>query len=296
MKNTFKGIYAVLCTPFAADGGLDEQAMRGQLRYLLDEGGVHGVIPNGSTGEFAALTDDELHRVIDVTVDEVAGKVPVVAGTAAVATAKTIANTQYAKDAGADGALIVSPYYCHPGVEELYAHFKAVAEAVDLPIMLYNNPSTSGVDIQPDLVARIAEFDNIVCVKESSGDMARLCDIRRRCGDRVDVFCGCDTLTLEMLTLGAVGWVSPPANLIPRQCVELYETVVVAKDTDKAMELYFRLLPLFTLFESSGQYVQLTKAGLGLLGRPFGVPRKPLLPPSKQLQQQLKSILDDIGV
>jgi len=295
VKNTFRGVYAVLCTPFAEDGGFDEQAMRRHLRYLLDEGGVHGVIPTGSTGEFTALTDDELHRVIDVTVDEVAGKVPVVAGTAAVATAKTIANTQYAKDAGADGALIVSPFYCHPGTEELYGHFTAVAEAVDLPIMLYNNPSTSGVDIQPDLVARIAECENIVCVKESSGDMSRLSDIRRRCGDRAEVFCGCDTLMLEMFLAGAVGWVSPPANLIPQMCVELYETAVVAKDTDKAMELYFRLLPLFSLFESTGLYIQMTKAGLNLLGRPVGVPRKPLLPPPPELQKQLKDILDDIG-
>lgn len=290
----FQGVFAVLCTPFNENGEVDEGALKKHLRYLIDEGGVHGVIPTGSTGEFAALSDDEIRKVIDITVQEVDGKTDVIAGTAAVSTKQTIERSRYAKEAGADGALVVSPYYCHPNGEELYTHFQTLAQSVDMPIMLYNNPGTSGVDILPDLVVRIAECENIVCIKESSGDMTRICDILRRCGDKLDVFCGCDTLTMEMFLVGAVGWVSPPANIIPKLCVKLYDLAAVQKDIEKAKDLYFKLLPLFQLFESTGQYVQLTKAGLDILGRPVGIPRKPLLPPSEAAKQGLKKILDSL--
>ncbi len=294
MQNPFRGVYVVMCTPFTKDGSVDEQALRQHVRNLIDVGGVHGVMPVGSTGEFAALTDDEIRRVIDVTVDEVAGQIPVVAGTAAVSTAKTIANTQYAKDAGADGALIVSPYYCHPNAEEIVGHFRAVSGAVDLPIMLYNNPGTSGVDIWPETVAQVAECDNIVCIKESSGDMTRVCDIMRRCGDKIDVFCGCDTLVMEMLLMGAVGWVAPPANFIPELCVSLHDAIVVDKDIDAARKLYYKMLPLLHMFESTGQYIQLSKAALNILDRPYGIPRLPLLPASDGAQRRLKAILDSV--
>ena len=131
-------------------------------------------------------------------------------------------------------------------------------------------------------------------MKESSGDMTRVAEIMRRCGDKMTVLCGCDTLALEMLAMGVPGWVAAPSNVVPRQCVELYELVAEKHDFDAAKELYFKMLPLFDMFESTGQYVQLVKAGLGMLGRPVGMPRRPLLLPSEELQGKLKKMLDGL--
>ena len=290
------GIFTVLCTPFTDDDKIDEKALRKHVRYLIDEGGVHGVLPNGSTGEFAALSDEELRQVTDVVIDEVNGKVPVVVGAAAVATRDMIARSQYAQKAGADGIMVVPSYYCHPSDEEIYAHYKALTENVDVPIVIYNNPGTSGVDMQPELVARLAQFDQITHIKESSGDMTRVSEIMRLCGDKITVFCGCDNLALEMFLVGARGWIVPAGNMIPQLCVKLFELAVEQKDVDKAKILYYEMLPLFTMFETTGQYVQLTKAGLDLLGRPYGDPRKPLLTPAVERVQALKEILESLDV
>lgn len=291
MSKKFEGVYAVLCTPFTRDERIDETALRKHVRFLVDKGKIHGLIPNGSTGEFAALSEAERKAIAEIVIDEVAGKVPVIVGTASVSTKETVMYTRHAANGGADGVMIVAPYYCHPNDEEIFGHYKTIAENSDIEIIIYNNPGTSGVDMQPELIARLAELERISHVKESSGDMTRAAAIQRLCGDKMRIFCGCDNLSLEMFIMGAVGWVAPPANMIPRLCVELYELGAVKKDFEKAKELYFKLLPLFTLFETTGQYIQLTKAGLKILGRPYGVPRKPLLPPTDEHKQQLKEIL-----
>ena len=291
MNKIFQGVYAVLCTPFTQDDKVDETALRKHVRFLVDEGKIHGVIPNGSTGEFAALSEAERKTIAKIVIDEVAGKVQVVVGTASVSTKETVKYTQHAANSGADGVMIVPPYYCHPNDEEIFGHYKTIVENSDIEIIAYNNPGTSGVDMQPELIARLAEFERISHVKESSGDMSRVAAIQRLCGDKMRVFCGCDNLSLEMFIIGAVGWVAPPANMIPRLCVELYELGAVRKDFEKAKELYFKLLPLFTLFETTGQYIQLTKTGLEILGRPYGIPRKPLLPPTDKDKRRLKEIL-----
>ena len=291
MIKMLRGVYVVLCTPFTQNDKVDETALRRHIRLLVDEGKIHGIIPNGSTGEFAALSEAERKAIAEIVIEEVAGKVPVVVGTASVSTRETMMYTQHAQKAGADGAMIVAPYYCHPNGEEIYGHYKIIAENTDIEIIVYNNPSTSGVDMQPELIARLAEFERISHIKESSGDMTRVAEIQRLCGDKMRVFCGCDNLSLEMFMMGAVGWIVPAGNMIPQLCVELYELAAVRKDFEKAKELYSRLLPLFTLFETTGQYVQLTKAGLQILGRSYGVPRKPLLPPTDEDKRQLKEIL-----
>lgn len=294
MAKKFQGVYAVLCTPFTQDDKINEVTLRKHLRFLLGEGKVHGIIPTGSTGEFAALTETERMTVVEITIDEVKDKVPVIVGTAAVSTRKTIEYSQFAQDAGADGVMVVAPYYCHPNDEEIFQHYKALSENIDIPIVVYNNPSTSGVDMQPSLIARLAELDRISYVKESSGDMTRVAQIMRLCGDKMKIFCGCDTLALEMFAMGVVGWITAVANMFPRLCVELFKLAAIQKDMDQAKGLYFRLLPLFTMFESTGQYIQLTKAGMDILGRPVGIPRMPLRPPNEQLMQNLKEILDSL--
>jgi len=288
------GVFVVACTPFDERGAVDETVLRRHLRFLLDEGHVHGVIPTGSTGEFASLSEAERKRVVEVTLDEVAGKVPVIAGAAAVSTQDTIMHAQFAEKAGADGVMIVPPYYCHPVERELYEHYKAVAKGIHVPILLYNNPYTSGVDMLPPFVARLAEIDNITHIKESSGDMRRVSEIQRLCGDKMTVFCGADNLALEMFALGIKGWVAAPANVIPKQCVELYELAVEKKDLEKARELYFKILPFFAALES-GQFVQYVKAALEILGRPIGAPRPPLLMPAEEDYRSLERVLAAIA-
>lgn len=294
MAKKFQGVFAVLVTPFTKDDKIDEKTLRKHVRYLIDDGKVGGLMPTGSTGEFAALSDAERMQIADIVINEADGKLPVVVGTAAVATKDMIRFSQYAQKAGADGIMVVPSYYCHPDPREIYGHYQALSKSVDIPIFLYNNPSTSGVDMKPELVARLAELDNVLYIKESSGDMTRVAAIQRLCGEKLTVFCGCDSLSLEMFLMGAAGWVAPPANIIPQQCVELFELAYIKKDVAKAKKLYFKLLPLFTLFESTGKYVQLTKAGLEILGRPYGEPRKPLLLPDKELLNEFKKILKDI--
>jgi len=291
MNKIFQGVYAVICTPFTQNDKVDETALRKHVRFLVDEGKVHGIIPNGSTGEFTALSEEERKTIAKIVIDEVAGKVPVVAGTASVSTKETVMYTQHAANIGADGVMIVPPYYCHPNNEEIFGHYRTITKNSDIEIIVYNNPSTSGVDMKPELIARLAEFERISHVKESSGDITRVAEIQRLCGDKMRVFCGCDNLSLEMFIMRAVGWIAPVANVLPQLCVELYELASVEKDFEKARKLYFKLLPLFNMFETTGQYIQLTKAGLGILGRPYGIPRKPLLPPTDEHKQKLKEIL-----
>ncbi len=294
MPKRFRGVYAVPCTPFAQRGEVDEAAMRKHLRFLLDDGGVHGIIPTGSTGEFAFLSPDERRLVLEIAIDEVGGSVPVIAGAAGVSTRETIGYAQSAQEAGADGVMVVSPYYGHPDQDELYHHFKDLAESIDIPVMLYNNPGAAGVDITPPLVARLAELDGIAAIKESTGEMQRVAEIMRLCGDDIEVMCGCDTLPMEMFSIGVQGWVAAPSNVVPKQCVELYDLVAVEGDLEKGRELYFKLLPLFTMFESTGKYVQLSKAALDIMGRPIGAPRQPLLPVSDELRSELETILETV--
>jgi len=291
MTRMLRGVYVVLCTPFSRDDNVGETVLRRHIRYLVDEGNVHGIIPNGSTGEFAALSEAERKAIAEIVIDEVAGKVPVVVGTASVSTKDTVIYTQHAQEVGADGVMIVAPYYCHPNDEEIFCHYQTIAENSDIEVVVYNNPGTSGVDMQPELIARLADLERISYIKESSGDMARVAEIQRLCGDKMRVFCGCDNLSLEMFMMGAVGWIVPAGNMIPQLCVELYELAAVKHDFERARELYFKLLPLFTMLERTGQYVQLTKAGLEILGRPYGIPRRPLLPPTEEDKEQLKQIL-----
>lgn len=291
MTKKFRGVFAVTCTPFDELGRLDLVALRRHIRYLVDECKVQGIIPVGSTGEFAFQTKEERNQIVATTIAEVNRQVPVFAGAAACSTAETIDYAQTAQSLGADGVMVVPSYYGHLDQEELYYHFSTLARNVDCPIILYNNPGTSGSDMLPPLVERLAAYKNIAAIKESSGIMQRVADIMRRCGDQIEVLCGCDTLVLEMFTMGVEGWVAAPANVIGKQCVQLYELMVVKQDMEKARELYFKLLPIMDLFEGTGKYVQLAKAGLQHMGRGIGDPRKPLLPAEPELVGQLKELL-----
>lgn len=293
MTDKWYGVHAVILTPFTEEEELDEGTLRRHLRFLLDEGGVQGIIPTGSTGEFASLSEEERKRVVDLTIDEVAGEVPVVVGSAANGTGRTIMYAQHAEQAGADGVMIVPPYYCQPDDREIYEHYKAVAESIGIPIMVYNNPVTSGVDISPELFARLTEIDNVRYVKEASGDIKRIGAIRRCCGDKLTLFVGADHVMFESFLMGAEGWVAGSANLIPGLCVRLYN-LVRNGCLDEARALYFRMLPLGEMLELEGKFVQYLKAGAEILGRPLGPPRRPLLLPLEGDRERLKLALSEL--
>ncbi len=285
-----RGVYAVMLTPFKEDESVDEETLRSLINWLVGKG-VHGIICTGSTGEFASLSDEERRSVVDITVQESHGRVPVLVGSAANSTRHTILYSQYAESVGADGLMIVHPYYCRPNEEELYEHYRAVARSVHIPIMIYNNPATSGVDMQPELLARLAEIDNISYVKEASGDIRRIGQIRRLCGDRISIFVGCDNTMLESWLMGAEGWVSGVANILPQQSVELFE-LADRGEIDRARELYYRMLPLGDMLDLEGSFVQYLKAGSEILGRPLGKPRRPMLPPREEDLRRLKKAIE----
>ena len=289
----FEGTYVVTVTPMTSSEELNLEALGNNVEYFI-ENGVHGIVVGGSTGEFAALSVEEHKNIIDVVVDQVNGRIPVIAGTAACSTKLVIELTEYAQNAGADGAMIVPPFYTKLDEREVYEHFRTVAESVDIPIMLYNNPWTSKVDMQPSLIAKLAEIDNILYVKESTGDITRVWKIINLAGDKITVFCGSDNLALESFLMGARGWVCVAANIIPKHASRLYELACKEKDLEKARALYAEILPLLNFLEGTGKFSQLSKAGLEMSGRKAGPVRKPLLPIDGEEKHKLKIILKKI--
>jgi len=278
VTSEFKGVFAAMVTSMTAEQEVDYEALDSFVEYLI-ESGVHGIIPLGSTGEYYALTPPEREAVVQATLDAVAGRVPVLVGTNDGSTRKVIEYSKQAQSQGAAGLLLAAPYYSLPTAGELFEHFRAIDAAVDIPIMLYNYPGRTGVDMTVDLVERLADLPNVQYVKESTGDATRVGEIIRRCGEKITVFCGCDTLALESFLMGAAGWVGGVVNVLPKAHAELYELAVTQKDLFAARELYYRLLPVLALMEGGGKYTQFVKAGCELMGHPVGPPRQPLLPP-----------------
>jgi 4-hydroxy-tetrahydrodipicolinate synthase len=294
MASTFKGVFPALVTPMTEDQELDCATLASLIDHLIEQG-VHGVIPLGSTGEYYALDDAERETVVKTTLEAVAGRVPVLVGTNGGSTRAVAAYSRQAQDMGADGVLLAAPYYSLPTADELFEHFRAVNDAIGIPIMLYNYPGRTGVDMTPDLIVRLADLDNVLYVKESTGDVTRVSEIIRRCGEKITVFCGCDTLALESFLLGAAGWVGGIVNVLPREHVQLYEVAVTQGDLAGARDLYYRLLPVLAMIEGGGKYTQFVKAGCGLVGRPAGPPRQPLMPPDADEMARLEEALASAG-
>lgn len=294
MVREFKGVMPPHITPFTPNYELDEAGLRKLVNFWI-EGGVHGLIPAGSTGEFARLSTEERKRVFDIVIDETNGRVPVLAGTAAPGTREVIELSRYAEDAGADGLQIVAPFYGTFTEEELYRHYKAIAEAVNIPIMVYNNPATSGNDIKPKLLGKLSEIDNIRYVKESSGNVSRVHEIIRLTDGKLTVFIGKDNNMFEAFCLGAKGWVAGIACIIPRMCRELYELSVEKEELIKARELYYKIIPLGVLVERS-KFVQYIKKGCEMINLPAGPSRPPLLPLEKHEEEKLRETLKKIGM
>jgi 4-hydroxy-tetrahydrodipicolinate synthase len=294
MKRKFEGIFPALVTPMTPGGEVDLDAMTALIESLITDGGVHGVIPLGSTGEFYALSDEEREAVVKTTIAASAGRVPVLVGTNDSSTSRVVEHSKQAESLGADGLLLAAPYYSLPTHDELFEHFRAVNDAVGIPIMLYNYPGRTGVDMTPDLIERLADLENVQYVKESSGDVTRVSEIIRRCGDKVSVFCGCDCLAMESFVLGAIGWVGGIVNFLPQEHVQLFELAVREGDLLKARAHYYRLLPILSHIENSGTYTQLVKAGCELAGHVVGAPRAPLQAVAEKERDQLRAMFSDL--
>jgi 4-hydroxy-tetrahydrodipicolinate synthase len=283
------GILSALVTPLDAGGAVDVGRLASFVDYLIGCG-VHGLIPLGSTGEYYALTAAERELVIRTTLEAAGGRAVVLAGTNAGSTAEVVAYSQQAQALGCQGLMLAAPYYSLPREEELYEHFRAVDQAIDIPVMLYNYPGRTGVDMSPAFIEQLTRLRCVQYVKESTGEMPRMTELIRRCRERLGVFCGCDTLALESLVVGAIGWVGGVVNVLPAAHVQLY-TTMQAGDLVAARECFYEMLPLLELMEGGGKYTQYVKAACRLMGHDVGPPRAPLREPNDHEVETLRAVL-----
>lgn len=289
----FRGNYTVLVTPFTTDGmSVDAAALRRLVNWQIEQG-IHGLIPLGSTGEFLSVSREEREQITEICVNEARGRVPVLIGTGAEATFDAVELARQAEAMGADGTLIIPPFYSSPTEDELFEHYRQIGEAISIPIMVYNNPATANVDLLPKTIARLSRIDNVTMVKESTLDVTRVRDILEECGDRMTVFAG--ILGYESFWLGAAGWVSVCANLIPRASTELFELAAEQANRDASLALYHRILPVVR-WVGGHRYVSATKAGLAIMGLPVGNPRAPRLPLPPEELKTFAEVLTNLGL
>jgi 4-hydroxy-tetrahydrodipicolinate synthase len=288
----FQGSFVALATPFR-NGAVDELALR-KLVQLHLKSGTSGIVPCATTGEAPTLDSGEWVRIIELVVEESRGKLKVIAYTGTNETNKTMARTEHAEALGADAALVVTPYYNKPTQEGLCEHFKAVASATRLPIVLYNVPSRTGVNMEPKTVARLAEIKNIIGVKEASGSLDQVSQIIRLCGPRFSVLSGDDSLTLPMMAVGATGVISVIANILPKETSRLVSSFL-AGDVAKARRLHLKLFPVMkALFMETSPGP--LKAAMEMIGLCSGELRLPLVRPGETTRKAMADALKEYGV
>lgn len=276
MTSTLHGVLVALATPFAADGSLDESRLRALVDRTID-GGVHGVVACGSTGEFSALTVDERRRVVETVVDQTAHRVPVVAQTGSTSTAEAMALSRHAQSLGVDVVMPVAPFYEVLSLAETTRYLCRVAGSVEIPVMLYNLPGATGVDLSADTVATLArEVENIRYIKNTTPDMAQAAALIHHYGDLVATFVGWDTLMLSTLVSGAAGVMAGTANVIPAELVAVYDAVRTG-DLETARKAWARVYPLLDA-ALSVNYIAAVKTALAAAGFPVGIPREPFAP------------------
>jgi 4-hydroxy-tetrahydrodipicolinate synthase len=288
----FTGSLVAIVTPFRK-GKIDERALADLIEWQIANG-TNGIVPCGTTGESATLSHDEHNRVIELTVEVARRRVPVVAGTGSNSTDEAIALTKHAKQAGADGSLLITPYYNKPTQEGLYRHYRAVAEAVDLPLVLYNIPGRTGVNMLPATIARLTALPTVVGVKEGSGSVQQASDIVQMCGDRLTVLAGDDALTLPMMAVGGKGVITVTANIVPAEMAGLVKAFAEGKIAD-ARRIHFKLSPLFAalFFETNPIPV---KEALSLMGKIDPELRLPLCPMAQDTREKLIQALKEASL
>lgn len=289
----YKGSYVAIVTPFKNDN-LDENGLRKNINFLLAKGSS-GIVACATTGESPSLTDDEFEKVIKIAVEETGKKVPVIAGAGTNSTYKTLDLIHKAEEYGAQGALVVTPYYNKPTQDGLYQHYRKVSEESSIPIIVYNVPSRTGSNILPQTVAQLAkDCDNIVGIKEASGSLDQVSEIQRLCGNEFDILSGDDSLTFPMLAIGAKGVISVIANIFPNEvalmCKSFFEN-----DIKRAQEIHLKLFPVIKALFIETNPIPIKKA-MELMGLAAGKPRLPLVEMSHKNMSLLKKRLSDFGV
>ncbi|HOH72608.1 MAG TPA: 4-hydroxy-tetrahydrodipicolinate synthase [Syntrophales bacterium] len=288
----FKGAIVAIVTPFK-NGRVDEEKLRELIEFQI-ENGTDGIVPCGTTGESPTLSHEEHDRVIEITVDAVKKRVPVIAGTGSNSTAEALRLTEHAREVGADGALMVCPYYNRPTQEGLYQHYKTVAEKVKIPIIIYNIPGRTGVNLLPETMARLAKVPGIVGTKEASGSLKQMHEVIQLCGPDFAVLSGDDFFTYPLLCLGGHGIISVISNIVPKDMAALVDAFA-AGDLQKAKNLHYRMAPLVdSLFIETNPTP--VKAALAMMGKIEYEVRLPLAKMSEANYEKLRKIMINYGL
>ena len=290
--NTFRGLFTPMITPFDEDLQLDEERIRAHVDFMI-EGGVDGLCVGSSTGEFSNLTRQEWGQVLAISLDQAAGRVPLLAGTAAMSTAETVERSRYAEELGFDGLLVISPWYQVHTQREVYAHFKALRDAVSLPIMIYNNPPVTGIELGVDLLEQLTNDGIIQYLKDANSDPYHLSRLRMRLGDKLHLFYGHDNNAIGAFAFGATGWVSGSSNFDPRRWSKLAHLCIDDNDYVAARELWYEILPFIEVVTvgQNGErpdWIAVIKRGLELRGQHVGTVRPPMLPVTKETEAKLR--------
>jgi 4-hydroxy-tetrahydrodipicolinate synthase len=290
-----KGIIPAVITPLTADGKFNEKAMRKLLNFLID-GGVHGLFVVGTTGEFYGLSPEEKREIFQVSMDETKGRIPVYAGTNGITTRESIELTQIAEECKVDAVSVLTPMFISPSQDQLIKHYQTIAASTSLPILLYNNPPKTGVNLAAATVAKLAETPNIVSIKDSSGDLTLTAEYIRLTKDRDDftVLVGRDTLIYGALCYGATGSIASCANVAPRLCADIYDKYV-AGDRKGALEAQFTLAPLRLAF-TIGTFPAVIKESLTMLGIEAGPCMDPCGPMTTEEKAKLRQVLIGMGL
>jgi len=289
----FKGLYVALVTPFKKDGSLNEEKLKELVRFHIDSG-TDGLVPCATTSENPTYTWEEHFRIIEIVVKEAEGKLKVVAGCGTNSTTRSLDNIKKAKELGADGAMVVTPYYNKPTQEGLYAHFMKLADEGGLPLMLYNVPGRTGVNMLPETVERLSKHEMIVAVKEASGSLDQMSDIVNRCRDRINLLSGDDGITLPILSIGGKGVVSVVGNIVPGDMLAMLRAFEKG-DLEEARKWHFKLFPLCKamFIETNPMPV---KEAMNMLGMDVGDVRLPLVRMKPENQEKLRAALKDYGL
>ena len=293
MRTAFTGVGTAVVTPFTQSGALDEAAVRRLGRRQIDAG-IHFLCPCGTTGENPTLTDDERRRIVEILVDEAKGAVPILAGAGGYDTKEVIHLAALMQKAGAAGLLSVTPYYNKPTQEGLYQHYKAIAESTTLPIVVYNVPGRTGVNVEPATLVRLAPIPNIVGVKEASGNVSQMCEIVRAVPNDFLVLSGDDALTLPLMAIGGRGIISVASNEIPGEMVQMVEAAERG-DFAAARQTHQRILPLMlgNFIEANPVPVKAAMAAMGLLEEQY---RLPMCSPKPESREKLTKILKELNL
>ncbi|MFH1387571.1 MAG: 4-hydroxy-tetrahydrodipicolinate synthase [bacterium] len=289
--NKLGNLITAMATPFNKDLSVDWQRAEELADYLV-KNGSEGLVLHGTTGESPTLTHEEEYELYRVVKKAVGGKCKIIAGTGSNSTETTIKSTQKAEEIGVDGVMIVVPYYNKPSQEGLFQHFQAVAKSTSLPIIIYNIPGRTGINMTPETTARLAAIKNIVGLKDAAGNLDQTSATRALCPKEFTIWSGDDSLTLPMLSVGAVGIISVASHIVGKEIASMVGAYH-AGDVKKAAEIHLKLLPIFKVLFITSNPAPL-KYALGLIGQPVGIPRLPLVEPSESEKEQIKKVVEGL--